>query len=104
VENVEKGSTIHSDEWFAYRGLDKKGYTHKTVNHGAMEYAKGDTHVNTMESFWSRLKLSIRGTHIHVSGKHLEKYAKEFEYRFNSRACPDQMLSELLSTYQPLTK
>lgn len=28
---VEKGSTIVSDEWVAYRRLPENGYTHKTV-------------------------------------------------------------------------
>jgi hypothetical protein len=37
--------------------------------------------VNAMESFWSQLKRMINGTHIHVSGKDLWKYAKEAEYR-----------------------
>lgn len=46
----------------------------------------------------------IGGTHIHVSGKHLAKYATEFEYRFNSRQAPEKMLPELLSTFQPLKK
>ena len=44
-----------------------------SVNHGAGEYVDGDCHVNGMEGFWARLKLSIRGTHVHVSGRHLEK-------------------------------
>jgi transposase len=98
--NVEKQSEIQSDEWHAYKGLDQKGYTHNTVNHGAGEYVskKGAT-VNSIESFWSRLKLSIKGTHIHVSKKHLAKYAAEFEYRFNSRGCPELMLSELLTKF-----
>jgi len=46
------------------------------LDHGAHEYAKGDTHVNGMENFWKHLKGSIRSTHIHVSKKHLHKYAK----------------------------
>jgi hypothetical protein len=37
--------------------------------------------INGMENFWKQLKGSIRSTHIHVSQKHLHKYAKEFEYR-----------------------
>jgi hypothetical protein len=51
--------------------------------------------VNTIEGYWSRLKNSIRGTHVHVSGKHLQKYAGEFEYRYNSRKQPRKMLAEL---------
>lgn len=97
--NVEQGSTMHTDEWWAYKGLDRKGYEHKTVQHGAGEYANGDCHVNTIEGYWSFLKNGIRSTHIHVSGKHLEKYAKEFEYRFNSRKNPTQMFPELISSY-----
>jgi transposase-like protein len=97
--NVEKGSTVHTDELASYRGLTAKGYTHETVNHGAGEYVAGDSHVNTIEGYWSRLKNSIHGTHVHVSGKHLQKYAGEFEYRYNSRKQPRKMLAELLTTF-----
>ncbi len=100
LENVEKGSTINSDEWFAYRNLDKEGYEHKTVNHGEKEYVDGDTHVNSIEGYWAHLKKSINSIHIHVSKKHMEKYTKEFEYRFNSRKNPEKMFPELISTFQ----
>jgi len=33
----------------------------------------------------ARLKTWIRGTHSHVSGKHLNRYLAEFSYRFNRR-------------------
>ena len=33
----------------------------------------------------ARLKTWIRGTHTHVSGKHLNQYLSEFSYRFNRR-------------------
>jgi len=98
-ENVVNGSTVHSDELSSYRGLNKKGYKHQTVDHGAGEYVNGKTHVNNLENFWKHLKGSIRGTHIHVSKKHLHKYAKEFEYRFNSRANPSVMFPALVSQF-----
>lgn len=98
--NIEKGSEIQTDELRSYQGLDKKGFKHKTVNHGSGEYvAKDGSTVNSMESFWARLKLSIKGTHIHVSKKHLAKYASEFEYRFNSWNCPELMIEELLGKF-----
>ena len=96
ASNVEKGSTVHTDELRSYKGLDRAGYKHKTVNHGAGQYAKGNSHVNSIESFWSRLKTSIRGTHVHVSKHHLPKYLKEFEFRYNYRDKPEQMLPDLL--------
>ena len=97
AENVEKGSTVHTDELRSYKGLDKAGYTHRTVNHGAEEFVKGDSHVNSIEGFWSRLKLSIRGTHVHVSGKHMWKYAKEFEYRYNRRNQPGAIFQDMFA-------
>lgn len=45
------------------------------------------------------LKRSIQGTHIHVSPKHLWKYAKEAEFRFNRRNRPETMFDELLTTF-----
>jgi transposase-like protein len=97
--SISPGTKIHTDELKSYNGLSRKGYTHNTVNHGAGEYVRGNTHVNGMENFWKHLKAGIKGTHIHVSGKHLAKYTKEFEYRFNSRENPRAMFPELVSKF-----
>jgi len=97
--NIQSGSELHTDELRSYIGLHKKGFTHKTVNHGTYEYVNGDCHVNGIEGFWARLKLSIKGTHIHVSSKYLQNYVREFEYRFNSRKNPQSMFDELISTF-----
>jgi transposase-like protein len=98
-ENVLDGTTVHTDELRSDKGLKKAGYNHQTVNHGAKEYVVGNTHVNGLENFWKHLKGSIRSTHIHVSKKHLHKYAKEFEYRFNSRENPSAMFPALVSQF-----
>jgi len=102
--NVEQGATVHTDELLSYKGLDKKGYTHKTVNHGKGEYVRDGSHVNGIEGYWSRLKTSISGTHVHVSSKHLSKYAGEFEYRYNRRKDPSSMFPELISTFSTSKK
>ncbi len=54
------GSLISTDEYGIYNALNEWGYEHKTVCHGAGEYARDDdgdgfceVHVNTMEGFWS---------------------------------------------------
>jgi transposase-like protein len=98
-ENVLDGSTVHTDELKSYRGLKKAGYNHHTVNHGIHEYVNGETHTNNLDNFWKHLKGSIKSTHIHVSPKHLHKYAKEFEYRFNSRDNPSAMFPALVSQF-----
>ena len=98
-KNVEEGSTVHTDELRSYNGLDKAGYKHKTVDHGEGEYVDGDSHVNGIEGFWARLKLSIRGTHVHASKKHLWKYVKEFEYRYNRREAPSSIFGDLVANF-----
>ncbi len=96
---IKKGiiSKSHNLTGLIQRGLDKLGFEHKTVNHGAGQYSDGDCHVNTLEGFWARLKLSIRGTHVHVSGKYLERYVKEFEYRYNRRREPYLIFADLIA-------
>ena len=98
AENVEPCSIVFTDELLSYKGLEEAGFQHRTVNHGEGEYVNADSHVNSIEGFWSRLKVSIRGTHIHVSGKHLWKYVKEFEYRYNRRKQPGRIYQELFAS------
>jgi len=99
-DNVEKGSTIHTDEWPPYRGIVDHGYEHKTVEHGAGEYARDGSHVNHVEAFFGILKKSIRSTHVWVSRKHLSSYLGEFEFRHNLRKRPDLMFQRMLMDFQ----
>jgi len=99
-KHVEKGTHISTDELRSYNKLDKAGYEHGTVNHSAKQYLNGVDHTNTIESFWSRLKLSIRGTHIWVSEKHLQKYVDEFAFRYNNRENLTPMFGVALQAVQ----
>lgn len=81
---VNKGSTIHSDEWYGYSRLPKH-YNHTIVRHGSGEYVSGNSYTNTMEGFWSILKRGIIGIYHKVSSKHLQKYVDEFVFRYNTR-------------------
>ena len=98
-KNVEKGSTISSDDWRSYRNLPDHGYKHGHVMHRIHQWKKGIHHTNSIEGFWSQLKRSIKGTHIHVSKKHMAKYLGEFEYRYNMRANPALMFDRLLASF-----
>jgi transposase-like protein len=98
TRQIPKGTRISSDEWTPYRVLTALGYEHTTVDHGCKQWADGDTHVNTLEAFWSMLKRSIRGTHIHVSRQHLPKYLGEFEFRYNRRKRPETMFADLVAS------
>ena len=99
LENIKRGSEISTDELKSYRGLAGLGYKHGSVNHSANEWVRGKTHTNSLEGFWSLLKRAIRGTHVHVSGKHLSKYLGEFEFRYNLRKAPEMMFPRLLLNF-----
>ncbi len=102
--NIADGTGIHTDELSAYnKAIPLERYTHKRVNHSQGEYATPEgVSTNQIESFFNHLKKSIAGTHTSVSRKHLQRYVKEFEYRFNRRLRPETMLSELLSRFPEL--
>lgn len=88
-ENVQIGAVMYSDEYPVYNCLVKQGFNHKTCNHSAKQYVIGDVHTNTIEGFWSHLKRGVDGVYHHVSRKHLNKYVKEYEYRYNTRTMTD---------------
>jgi transposase-like protein len=98
-QHVAVGSTISTDEWPAYADLKNSGFTHGAVNHHAKEYVRGIHHTNTIEGHWSLLKRGIRGTHVHVSSKHLWKYVAEFSYRRNNRTDHRSMFNRLVVSF-----
>lgn len=84
-ENIEKGATLNTDEWYGYRGLERL-YTHSIVKHNEKQFVKDGCHTNTMEGFWSLLKRGNIGIYHSMSAKHLQKYIDEFVFRYNTRA------------------
>ena len=70
-------SLIHSDGW---RGYD----THYQVHHGNDEFARGSTHINGIESFWSYAKRRLARFN-GFRHSHFILHLKETEFRFNYR-------------------
>ncbi len=99
LENIKGGATVSTDELKSYAKIARLGYDHGTVNHSADQWVDGIHHTNSIEGFWSQIKRSIRGTHIHVSRKHLSKYLGEFEFRYNLRHAPETMFARLLMSF-----
>ncbi len=97
--DVVEGTRVHTDELGSYQSLDSLGYRHEAVNHSAGECVRDDCHVNSVEGFWSRLKNSIRETHVHVSRKHLQNYAAELQYRYNRRKRPARIFEDLVQKF-----
>jgi len=87
-EWVEPGSALFTDQHRSYNGLDNH-FALKQVNHAKGEYVSGDVHTNGIENYWSLLKRSIKGTQIHVSADHLQRYADERTFAYNHRDTDD---------------
>ena len=84
LETVEEGATVSTDELRSYLLLEHYGYDHGRVNHDK-QWVNGIHHTNNLESFWKLFKDSVRGPHIHVSKKHMQRYLNEFTFRSNHR-------------------
>lgn len=76
-------ATLMTDEYGGYLGVHKF-MPHRVVKHRVW-YVDGDTHTNSIESFWALLKRGIVGQYHKVSLKHLGRYVNEFCYRWNYR-------------------
>ena len=84
-DSIEPGSTVHTDGWQGYAGLDKKGYAHEvTVLRGRRKEAS--KLLPRVHSVISLLKRWLLGTHQGAASRaHLAYYLDEFTFRFNRR-------------------
>jgi transposase len=85
AKHVLPGSMVFTDDAGIYRGLGKRGYPHRRINHAARVYVDGDVHTQTIEGFWSLVKSGIGGVYHSVSAKWLQSYLDEYAWRYNHR-------------------
>lgn len=96
-EHVEAGSTLHTDEYQGYRGLNSRCYKHKTINHSHGEYVRKGVTTNSIESVWAVMKRGLHGVYHHASDKHLGRYVNEFTFRLNDGKVQRHTLDRLSS-------
>lgn len=101
VTNVDRLSSISTDEQPGYVRAGWEFKFHGTVNHSKGEYAKTEKvqkiwtslterwHSNTAENFFSIFKRGVIGTYHHLSEAHLHRYCVEFDFRYNTRDLTD---------------
>lgn len=93
-KNIDKSSTVNTDQCAVYHNLLFPWVRHDTVNHSKKEYARHNpdgtvSHVNHAESFFSLIRRGMIGVYHSVSERHLHRYCSEFEFRWNTRALND---------------
>lgn len=95
--NVSKEAIVVTDSHAGYEGLSIEFAGHETVNHSEGEYVRDNWTTNAIESLFSQLKRTIRGTHIHCSAKYLQLYADEVSCRFMYKDKQSEMFDTILS-------
>ena len=85
LSQVSLNAHLMTDESKVYTLIGREYSQHSKVNHGEKEYARGYVTTNTVESSFAILKRGLIGTFHAVSEKHLQRYATEFDFRWNTR-------------------
>ena len=89
-ERVKQGHRLITDEDPKFHRIGwEYCRSHDTVHHSSGEYARGEIHTNTIESFFALIKRGVYGTYHSVSKKHLHRYVAEFAFRYNHRHMDD---------------
>lgn len=84
-KQVAEKARLMTDEASVYTKIGREFAEHGVVNHRSGEYSRGDVSTNTVESSFAILKRGLYGTYHHVSEHHLQRYANEFDFRWNFR-------------------
>ena len=82
---VDKNSHLMTDQLNSYTSIGQNFASHQSVNHGNKEYARGEVHNNTAESFSALVERAKQGVFHFWSKDHLKRYLHEFEFRWNHR-------------------
>jgi transposase-like protein len=83
--HVDKDSYLMTDQNPAYRSIAAKYAGHSYVNHSDEEYARGEVHNNTAESFNAQLERVKLGVFHWLSKEHMKRYINEIAFRWNHR-------------------
>jgi transposase-like protein len=83
--HVLPASTVFSDEWPSYNGLEGRYRAHYRIRHSENVYVSGNVHTQTIEGFFSNLKRGVAGAYHSVSRDWLQSYLNEYAWRYNHR-------------------
>jgi transposase-like protein len=87
VRNVDRKSTLVTDESGLYTRVGKEFGAHETLIHTGREYKnKNGYTTNNVENFFLQFKRGMRGTYIHCGEQHVQRYLNEFAFRYNNRS------------------
>jgi transposase-like protein len=89
VTNVDRASTLMTDESNIYMAVGREFAAHEHTLHASRKFGKGEKHSNTAENFFSILKRGVIGTYHHWSEAHMHRYLAEFDMRYSTKSNSD---------------
>nr|MBA2467161.1 IS1595 family transposase [Sphingomonas sp.] len=96
VTNIDRASTLMTDEANHYRAVGREFANHGHILHAGRQYAQGDIHSNSAENFFSILKRGVIGTYHHWSAAHIHRYLAEFDFRYSTKNDSDKERSDAM--------
>jgi hypothetical protein len=82
---VDPAAYLMSDHNQAYVKIAECFAGHSYVDHGDREYARGEVHNNTAESYNAMLERAKIGVFHQMSKEHMQRYVDEVAFRWNQR-------------------
>ena len=82
---ADPNAKLMTDKHHVFHQAGKRFSSHESVWHFAKEFARGDVHVNTAESFGSMMERMKIGVFHFISDKHLNRYLGELSFRWANR-------------------
>ena len=82
---IAEKARLMTNQAGVYEKIGPEFQSHEVVNHTLKEYSRGDVTTNAVESSFALLKRGLIGTFHSVSEAHLQRYATEFDFRWNHR-------------------
>ena len=80
------GSSVHTDGWKPYQGLDRLGYRHEVSKLKGLDKNAATDLLPRVHRVAALLKRWLLGTHQGaIAPEHLDYYLDEFTFRFNRR-------------------
>jgi transposase-like protein len=94
ANNIEKGSSVASDGFRAYRKLRERGYVHVPENFDPNENPE---HLKWLHIVISNLKDFLNGTYHGIGSRHMQAFLDEFCFRFNRRSWHAQLFGRTVA-------
>ena len=92
---LEPNLVVTTDKWQAYENAVGERILLQFLSNKGQNFQELHYHIFNLKNW-------IRGTHHHISRKHLQAYLDEYHYRFNRRnnilSCPSRLISRFVRT------